>query len=234
MTEKKQEVQVETPVEGEQPEPTEWTPPTKEEYEAKLQELDKAKNQANTFQGLLKDSQKKSITRDDLGTIYDRIDSQQRWIATAFDDFRKGFGDSLEPGQRNYLEDAEKNITEAQKARQVPRDPEADKFFDYLAEESLEFEEVEGNFVYDNIKETKTPKDALRAVKAAVKERDKVKLRDDLKSEIESERQKIREDIIKEYGLSDSPPGPSAAKKDLSSMTPDEKLQEGFKKYQKK
>lgn len=235
--EKKQEVKVEPPVEGEQPESTEWTPPTKEEHEALQKELEKAKNQANTFQGLLKDTQKKSITKDDLQTIYDRIDGQQLWIGTALDDFKKGFGDNYEPNQtqKSYSEDAKENITKANEARKVPQDPDAVKFFDFLAEEGLEFDEVEGNFVYDNIKETKTPKEALKAVKAAVKERDKSKILADFKSEIESERQKIREEVLKEYHLSDTGPGsPSAARKDIKSMTPDEKLQYGFEQISKK
>ena len=236
-----QEKPAETPevkTEGEkQPESTEWTPPTKEEFEATQQELEKAKSQANTFQGLLKEAQRKTITKEDLSNIYTRIDDQQRWIGTALDDFKKGFGNDYgeEKVLKSYTEDAETHIKKANESRETPTDPEALKFFDYLAGEELVFEEVEGNFVYDTIKDCKTPQEALKSVRAAVKERDMNKLRGDLKKEAEADRDRIREEVLKEYGLSTTGvTNPSASSKDLSSMTPDEKLQEGFKELTKK
>ena len=233
-----QEKPAETPevkTEGEkQPESTEWTPPTKEEFEATQQELEKAKNQANTFQGLLKEAQRKTITKDDLSNIYTRIDDQQRWIGTALDDFKKGFGNDYgeEKVLKSYTEDAETHIKKANESREKPPDPEAMKFFNYLTDEGLDFED---EFVQETIKDSQNPQEALKNLRAAVKERDKGKLRDDLKKDVEADRDRIREEVLKEYGLSTTGvTNPSASSKDLSSMTPDEKLQEGFKQITKK
>ena len=236
--EKQQENQAEqTPQteEEKQPETTEKSPPTIEELEALRQELEKAKNQANTYQGLLKDTQRKSITRDDLQAIFDRIDGQQRWTATALDDIRKATsGDYEEPQQprKTYLADAEEHINKATEGRTPPKDPMAEKFFEYLEEEGLDFE---SDFVRDVIQGTKTPQEALKALKGKVKERDREKLREELKGEITDQQRQMREQILKEYGLTTTGAnGPSAPNVDLSSMTPDQKLQEGFKKYKKK
>jgi len=235
--EEKQEVQDEKTPEGEgkQPEATEKPQPTKEEFEAIQQELEKAKNQVNTFQGLLKDTQKKSITREDLTSIYDRIDGQQRWIATALDDIRKAQGGDYEEPQsrkKSYTEDAEENINKAKDGRKPPKDPVAEKFFEYLGEEGLDWED---EFVQDAVKDSQTPQEALKGIKAKVKERNESKLRADFKKEIEGERDQMRQEILKELGYTaggpDQPSGPSL---DLSSMTPDEKLQEGFKRIKKK
>jgi hypothetical protein len=237
MGNKQEEKAEETPqIEGEkQPEPTETPQPTKEEYEAIQKELEKAKNQANTFQGLLKDAQRKSISKDDFQSLHDRIDSQQRWIATALDDIRKATGGEFEEPsktRRSYSEDAEENITKSKESRQAPQDPAAEKFFKYLAEEKLEWE---SEFVQEAIKDCTNGTDALTNLKAKVKEQDMAKLRADIKKEMEEENQLALEKKLKDLGLLDiGVERPSAASKDLSSMTPDEKLQEGFKQFTKK
>lgn len=237
MTGEKQEIQEEetTISEEKQPESTEKPQPTIEEYEALQQELEKAKNQVNTFQGLLKDTQRKSITKDDLTSIYDRIDGQQRWIATKLDDIRKVQGGDYEEPQthrKSYSEDVEDNINKAKENRQPPKDPAADKFFEYLAEEGLEWE---SEFVEEAIKDSKNAQEALKNIKAKVKERNETKVRADFKKEMEGEKDRIREEILKELGYTASGPNqPSASRLDLSSMTPDEKLQKGFEKLTKK
>lgn len=229
----KQEVQVEQSAQEEQPESNETPQLTKEKFEELQKELEKAKNQVNTFQGLLKDTQKKSITRDDLSHIYDRIDGQQRWIATALDDIRQGGDYEEQPKSRkSYSEDAEENITKAKESRQTPVDPEAEKFFKYLEEEGLDWED---EFVQGIAKESQTPQDALKNLKGKVKERNEAKIRSELKKEIESERNNIREEILKELGYTTTGAmQPSASNRDLSSMTPDEKLNYGFEQLKKK
>ena len=230
----KQETTAEkTSTEEKQPESNEWTAPTKEEYEATQQELEKAKSQANTYQGLLKQAQQKSISRDDLQPIYDRLDSQARFMGKALDDFRNTEGEYGESARkRTYTEDAEEHIKKTQEASKPTQDPEAEKFFEFLKDEGLEWEDP---FVQDNIKDTTTPQEAKKNIKAAVKQRDESKIRDDIKKGMDEEMRQMKEKILVDYGLTDVPvKGPSAPSKDLSSMTPDEKLQEGFKKYKKK
>ena len=226
----KQETKAEeTSTEEKQPESNETPQPTIEEL---TKELEKAKSQANTYQGLLKLAQQKSISRDDLQPIYDRIDGQQRFIASALQDFRNTEGEYGEKARKNYVDDAEADITKSKEARTPAKDPVAEKFFDYLTDEGLEWEDP---FVQDNIKDTTTPQEALKNVKAAVKQRNDAKLREDLKKEMDEEKRQMKEQMLVDYGLTDVPvKGPSAPSKDLSSMTPDEKLQEGFKKYKKK
>jgi len=234
MKEEKQETQEEKPVEEKTPEQIEEPQFTAEQIKELQKELDKAKSQVNTFQGLLKDAQRKSISKDDLQPIYERLDGQQRWIATALDDFRNAnseYVDSVKT-QKSYIDDAEENIKKSKEARQPAKDPDADRFFDYLGEEKLEFED---EFVQEAIKDTTNPKEALRNLKSKVKERDEAKLRDSLKSEIEKERNQLREELLKEYGLTDiGAKTPSGMAKNLKDMTPDEKLQYGFAELKKK
>ena len=229
----KQEKQADKTVKEEQPESTEWTPPSKEQYEELQKELDKTKKQSDTFKGLLKEAQGKGITKDDLSNIYTRIDDQQRWIGTALDDFKKGFGNDYEDrASRSYAEDAETHIKKANEGREKPPDPEAVKFFGYLADEELDFED---EFVQEAIKGTENVQDGLRKLKAAVKERDRQKILEDAKKSLDAERDKMREEILKAEGLTDTGAiHPSASGIDTSSMSPDEKLKYGFDQQKKK
>ena len=227
----KQETKAEkTSTEEKQPESNETPQPTIEEL---TKELEKAKSQANTYQGLLKQAQQKSISRDDLQPIYDRLDSQARFMGKALDDFRNTEGEYGESARkRTYTEDAEEHIKKTQEANKPVKDPEAEKFFEFLKDEGLEWEDP---FVQDNIKDTTTPQEAKKNIKAAIKQRDESKIRDDIKKGMDEEMRQMKEKILVDYGLTDVPvKGPSAPSKDISSMTPDEKLQEGFSKYKKK
>lgn len=230
----KQETKTEeTPVGDKQPESTE-TPQITPREEELTKELEKARSQADTFKGLLKQEQQKSITRDDLQPIYDRIDGQQRFIATALQDFRGTEGEYGEKARKNYVEDAETDINKSKESRKPVEDPEAKRFFEYLGDEGLVWED---DFVQEALKgvDLSSVKEVSKTVKAAVKQRNETKTRDDFKKEIDEGKRQFKEEILKEYGLTDlGPGGPSAPSRDLKSMTPDEKLQEGFKQYKKK
>jgi len=154
-------------------------------------------------------------------------------MGKALDDFRNTEGEYGESARkRTYTEDAEEHIKKTQEASKPTQDPEAEKFFEFLKDEGLEWEDP---FVQDNIKDTTTPQEAKKNIKAAIKQRDESKIRDDIKKGMDEEMRQMKEKILVDYGLTDVPvKGPSAPSKDLSSMTPDEKLQEGFKKYKKK
>jgi len=201
--------------------------PAKPSYEEIVQERDKGKLEISRLQGLLKAEQRRGVPDEKFDGIHTALGDFRTDIAGWLEDLRNSIqGEAAEaPAKRSYTKEAQDKITKQNAPKpKTQTDIDAEKFFDYLKDEGLEFE---SDFVKDTIKDTDTPQQALKAIKEKVKERDQSKL----KKEAEATAKTMLEQMLKDKGLTDlGVEKPSAPSFSYDSKNPDKTLAEAFKK----
>lgn len=195
------------------------------------QELDKGRSEIKRLQGLLKAEQKRGVPKEALDSLHEKIDGWVDWTATAFDDIRavvSGDGE-VTPNRKSYRE----QVAESRQAKSKPEprneaDPDAVKFINYMISQGLDLEDP---LVKEAVGEDRDPSDALAYLKEKIKEQSLAEI--DKRAEVKAKT--MFEQMLKDSGLTVSgASAPSAPIKDLRSMSPDQKLQEGFKQLAKK
>ena len=192
------------------------------------QELDKGKQEISRLQGLLKAEQKRGVPKEEIAALHKRIEDLQEWWAGTADDMLTRISGDVEekPTKKSYKEQLIERRKETPKAPEI--DPDVHKFITYVQSQGLDFDDP---LVQESYKEDRSPQEALKFLKGKVEEK--------FQSNVEKRAGEIAKTLVeqklKDLGLTTSGTAqPSASKVDTSNMTPDQKLQEGFKQYTKK
>lgn len=171
------------------------TQPTVEELQ---KEIERKEQVIKDTKRELSEARKRGVPKEELDSLHKKIDDMQEWTASIMDDLAtKISGEEVaQPTRKTYRQQLDERKVKTPKPE---IDPQAQRFFDLLEEENLDFE---SDFVKESIKDTKTPIEAIRAIKAKLKEQklpmediDK-RIQDGIKIGIEKE--------LKERGLTTS------------------------------
>lgn len=218
--EEQKETQVEQEEETSQPEVTTESQPTVTELQGKLEERDAEISRKEEVIQQTKKELKNVIRRGgskaEVDALDKKIDTMQTWFAGAMDDLitRTSGEEEVRPARKSYTEQLEATRVTKQ------ADPAAQRFFDYLGEEGLDFDDED---VQETIKDTKTPQEALKAVKDKVKTMNQSEIEKLADQKAEGKMQIAIEKALKEKGLTATGAGtPSGA---TSSF---EKLEENY------
>jgi len=197
--------------------------PPKPSYEEIEKEIERKEGEIKRLQGLLKDSQKRGIPREELDSLHKKIDDMQEWTAAVMDDLASRITpeeyEAPKLPKKTYSQLLkEKRAAQPQKTEQL--EPAAIRFFNYLEDQNLELSD---DIVKKAIEGTESPKEALKNLKA--------KLKADAEKRDAEKAQQLEEKLKKELGLTGSgaegPSGPSSSWRELS---PEEKLRRGVSK----
>lgn len=144
--------------------------PTVEELQGKISEIkaevDRKEEVIQQTKRELRETLRRGGSKAEVEALSKKIDDVQDWIAGAMDDLTSrvsGEYEESKPQRKSYKEQLD--ASRANKPKQEI-DPAAQRFFDYLTEEGLDFND---DNVQETIKDTKTPQEALKAVKEMVK-----------------------------------------------------------------
>ena len=226
MVEKKQPTAEQEIKETSQPEGEVKPQPTIEELQENLKnltaEVDRKEQVIQQTKKELKETLRRGGSKAELDTLSKKIDEVQDWIAGAMDDLAirvSGEDEEVKPQRKSYKEQLQ-TTRASQPKHEI--DPEAQRLFDYLSEEGLDFYDDE---VQETIKDTKTPQEALKAVKAKVKTKAQTEIEKLAEKKAEEKIQVAVETRLKEMGLTVSGAGgPSASATAWRDATPEEKL----------
>jgi hypothetical protein len=232
------EAEVKPEADDQKPEPE--AKPSAEELTQKIEELtgevEKGKAHIKTLQGSLKAAQQRGMSKEDIDSLRNEIAGTKKWTAKMMDELANRISGDYEeskPSRKSFsqqLEDEEKAQNKPEPKKET--DPDTEKFIKYMVSQDLDFED---SLVQEAIKvdedNFRPPLEALKYLREKVEEKKQV----EIDKRVDEKLQSYKEQWMKEFGLTAlGVDGPSAPAKDLSGMTPDEKLQEGFKEYQKK
>lgn len=182
------------------------TQPTVDELR---QEIDRKEKVIQNLRKDIKGLQRQGGSKADIEALGKRLDSQEEFLAQALDDLAGRLGGEYEekPQRRSYREELE-NRRKSQPKEEV--DPAAQRFFDYLTDEGLDFDD---DMVQETIKDTKTPQEALKVMKAKVKEMNQQEVEKLAEKKADEKLQAALEAKLKEMGLtttgSNTPSGSS-------------------------
>jgi hypothetical protein len=143
--------------------------PTVEELQA---EIDRKEEVIRQTKKELSEARKRGGSKADIDALKQEVADTKRWIAKGMDELaiRLSGEEATQPVRKSFTQQLE----EEESNRPKPQiDPAAQRFFDYLAEEDLDFD---SDLVQDAIKETKTPQEAIKAVKNKVKTMSKAEI----------------------------------------------------------
>jgi hypothetical protein len=182
-------------------------------------ELDRKESVILQLKKDIKDFQKRGGSKADIDALREEIAGTRKWIAKGMDELaiRLSGEEATQPVRKSFTQQLE----EEESNRPKPQiDPAAQRFFDYLAEEDLDFD---SDLVQDAIKETKTPQEAIKAVKNKVKSMSKAEI-EKLAEQKASEKITLAvEEALKKAGLTAS--GVNAPNAAASSF---EKLEQDY------
>ena len=224
-------VELETPLEEETKQPEEVrTQPTAEELLSKVneltQEIDRKEKVITQTKRELRQALNRGGSVAEIASLKQEISSMQDWIASAMDDLAtrvSGEYEQPQPQRKSYREQLQEN--RASQPRQE-KDPVAQRFFDYLDDEGLDFNDDK---VQEAIKDTRTPQESLKAVKDMVKNMEKAEIEKLAEQKAEEKLQMALEKRLKDLGLTtggvSSPTGGSGrnfTNEQIKAMSPEE------------
>jgi hypothetical protein len=181
-------------------------------------ELDRKESVILQLKKDIKDFQKRGGSKADIDALREEIAGTRKWIAKGMDELAiRLSGEEQAPSRKSFTQQLEEEESNKPKPQ---IDPVAQRFFDYLAEEDLEFD---SDLVQEAIKETKTPQEAIKAVKNKVKSMSKAEI-EKLAEQKASEKITLAvEEALKKAGLTAS--GVNAPNAAASSF---EKLEQDY------
>ncbi len=150
--------------------------PTVEELQ---QQVDEKNAEIARKEEVIKQTKADKKRLERMGGSTEKVDALSKELRE-FQEFMAGALDEVVSQREGYEEEPRRkpSYKEQLKARQESKpkqeiDPAAQRFFDYLSDEGLDFDD---DMVQDTIKDTKTPQEALKAVKEKVKTMEQSKI----------------------------------------------------------
>lgn len=197
--------------------------PTVEELQRQAEEKDQEIERKEGVIKQLKTAIKGGGSRAEIEALGVKIDSQQDWFAGALDDLAgRVSGEDLEkPVRKSYTQ----SLKDSRAQIQPSKDPEADKFFEYLASEELDLYD---DLVQEAIKDTNSPQQALKSVKDKVKTKSQTEIEKLAEKKAEEKINTALEQKLKDMGLttggagSPSGGGRTFTRKQISDMSVEE------------
>jgi uncharacterized coiled-coil protein SlyX len=230
-TQDNKDIKAEVKPEADDPKTETKAEPTIEELTKQIEELtgDVEKKDAHikTLQGSLKAAQQRSISKEEFDK---RFDDLQAWYADLADDLVtkvSGEYDETKQTRKSYRQQLDEK-RQAKPKEETKIDPDVQKFISYINSQGLDFEDP---MVKEAVEDDRTPQEALTYL------RDKVKNQSlaEIDKRAEEKAKTLFEQMLKDSGLTTAGVGgPSAPSKNLSEMSADELLIEGFKEKAKK
>lgn len=175
--------------------------PTVEELQARVDEIqtevDRKEQVIQQTKRELRETLRRGGSKAEVEALNKKLDDVQEWIAGAMDDLvtRVSGEEESKPQRKSYKEQLQAKKATAPK---LEVDPAAQRFFDYLAEEGLDFDDEK---IQDTIKDTKTPQEALKAVKEMQKTMEKDEIEKLAEKKAEEKIQTALEKKLKDLGL---------------------------------
>ena len=152
--------------------------PTVEELQ---QEVERKESVIRQLKSDIKEIRKSGGSKAEIDSLSRKIDDMQDWVAGAMDDLlirTSGDYEEAKPTRKSYREELQSKRTQ-----QPAVDPAAQRFFDYLTDEGLDFDD---DVVQEAMRTTQTPQQALKALK------------DKMKGTNQEEVKKLAEQMLKE------------------------------------
>lgn len=221
MDEKETTPEVKT--EGEQPKAEVKPQPTVEELNA---EIARKENVIQQLKKDIKDIQKHGGSKAEIEGLARKIDGLQDWVAGTMDDLAARIsGETPEVQTRKSYKAM---LDENRKNQPQPQvDPAAQRFLDYLADEGLTLDD---DMVMETIRDTKTPQEAMKAMKEKIKTMNQAEIEKLAEKKAEEKMQTAIEQALKNAGLtsagvgSPSGGGKNWTKKQLADMSVEDYL----------
>lgn len=160
-------------------------------------EVDRKENEIKRLQGILKDSQKRGIPKEELDTLHSKIDDMQDWVAGAMDDLMTriaGEETEVKPTRKTYRQQLQDKKAEPKPKAEAPPDPDVQKFISYLNSQGLASDDP---LVQEAIAEDRSPQDALKYLKGKIE----AKTQAQIEKVADEKAQRIVEQKLKDLGL---------------------------------
>ena len=165
-------------------------------------EIDRKEEVIKGLKQNVKKLERQGGSRAEIDSLSRKIDTVQERIAGWMDDLAgRVAGEEVTPQRKSY-----KDELKAEPKQEV--DPAAQRFFDYLAEEGLDFDD---DVVQETIKDTQTPQQALKAMKEKVKSMSTEDITKSAQKEIDEKVRLGIEQALKDRGLTAEGATPSGS-----------------------
>lgn len=191
-------------------------------------EVERKEGEIQRLQGITKDLQKKGISGEVLDSFGKRMGGLEEQQAVIMDMLEERLGEpSVEETKtrKTHLEQLREGRTEAQKGRETTVPPDVQRFFSYCdsADLHVDYDTLENcdPLIKEALGEGRGFKEGLKYLKEKVKGKNEEKTN----KQFEQMRQEVREQTLKEHGLTASDAGgPSAPAQSWRDLSADEKL----------